>query len=231
LSDDPVAVVLAAGVGSRLGDELPKQFVELHGTPVLGRTLAGLAWCSRIVVVHHPQHLERTREVVEQACGAGQARLVPGGSTRRLSITAALAVLDDLPDDVPLILQNAASPNTPRQLFVECLQALRSYQVAQAYVPALHTIFSHEAGKLTQVLKRTTLGYSADPTVYRLGCLRRIMEAQKSQVSEGEMTLDTARELGLAVRLVASPETNIKLTTRNDLIVLRAVTDSALSLP
>ena len=226
MSDDPVAVVLAAGTGSRLGDELPKQFVELNGASVLERTLRSLAWCDRIVVVHHPEHLDRTRQVVEQVRRPGHARLVPGGSTRRLSITAALAVLDDLPEDVPLILQNAASPNTPKQLFVECLQALGSYDVAQAHVPALHTIFAHDAGELTQVLDRKALGYSVDPTVYRLGCLRRIVRAQESALSEGEMTLDTARQLGIRVRLVPSPDSNVKLTTRNDLIVLRALTQS-----
>ena len=219
-----VAVVLAAGVGSRLGDQMPKQFLDLHGVPVLARTVGGLTWCDRIVVVHHPEHLERTQDIVDSACGPGRARLVAGGATRRLSLSAALAALEDLPDEVRLILQNAASPNTPRGLLVECLEALDHYDVAQAYVPAQHTVFSHDSGELLHVLTRSSLGYSADPTVYRLGALRRIAAAQTSQASAGEMTLDTARELGMPVRLVPSPDDNIKLTTQNDLLVLRAVT-------
>lgn len=222
-SGTPVAVVLAAGTGSRVGAELPKQFLDLNGTPVLARTVKGLDWCGRVVVVHHPQHRERTHEVVQQEASAGPVRLVPGGATRRLSVLAALAALDDLADEVPLVLQNAASPNTPRRLVEQCLDALDSYDVVQAYVPALHTVFSHEHGELGQVLERSSLGYSADPTVFRLGCLRRITAAQTSAAA-GEMTLDTARELGIPVRLVASPDTNVKLTTRSDLIVLRAVT-------
>ena len=224
MPDPVVAVVLAAGVGSRLGDEMPKQFLDLHGMPVLARTVGGLTWCDRIVVVHHPQHLERTRDIVDSACGPGRARLVAGGATRRLSLSAALATLDDLPDEVRLILQNAASPNTPRRLHVECVEALGDYEIAQAYVPAQHTVFSHDSVELLQVLTRSSLGYSADPTVYRLGALRRIAAAQTSQASAGEMTLDTARELGMPVRLVPSPDDNIKLTTQNDLLVLRAVT-------
>ena len=49
MPDQAVAVVLAAGVGSRVGDELPKQFLDLHGTPVLGRTVAWGAWFGVIV--------------------------------------------------------------------------------------------------------------------------------------------------------------------------------------
>lgn len=223
MPDQPVAVVLAAGVGARVGDELPKQFLDLAGTPVLARTVASLAWCRRVVVVHHPQHAERTREIVSPACPAERLTLVPGGSTRRLSIATALAAVADLPDTVPLVLQNAASPNTPRELVERCLAALESYEVAQAYVPAVHTVFQHDGGELAQVLQRSSLGYSADPTVYRLGCLRRIAAAQTSEVGAGEMTLDTARVLGIPVRLVPSPESNLKLTTRNDLAVLRAL--------
>lgn len=227
MPDQAVAVVLAAGVGSRVGDELPKQFLDLHGTPVLGRTVAGLAWCSRLVVVHHPDHLERTRAVVAATVTSEVTQLVAGGTTRRSSVAAALTALEDLPDATPLVLQNAASPNTPRSLVEDCLAALDTHDVVQAYVPAVQTVFTHAAGELGQVLPRSELGCSADPTVYRLGCLRRITAAQAEQSSLGEMTLDTARALGIAVRLVRSPETNVKLTTRTDLAVLQAVTPVA----
>lgn len=227
MAEAAVAVVLAAGVGSRVGDELPKQFLDLNGSAVLTRTVAALAGCRRLVVVHHPQHAELTRELVEPVCPPDRLRLVPGGSTRRLSVSAALAALDDLPDDVPLVLQNAASPCTPPDLVEQCVDALRDHAVVQAYVPAQHTVFTHEAGELTEVLPRSRLGYSTDPTVYRLGVLRRISAAQAADVSQGEMTLDTARTLGIAVGLVVSPDTNLKLTTPNDLVVLRAITGPA----
>ncbi|MDP9418390.1 MAG: 2-C-methyl-D-erythritol 4-phosphate cytidylyltransferase [Actinomycetota bacterium] len=224
MPDEPVAVVLAAGVGSRTGHELPKQFLDLNGRPVLARTVANLAWCRRVVVVHHPEHLDRTREVLRDAAPPDRLVLVPGGATRRLSVAAALAAVADLPDAVPLVLQNAASPNTPVELVEQCVAALESYDVAQAYVPAVHTVFEHENGELARVLPRVDLGYSADPTVYRLGCLRRIAAAQAAAVSLGEMTLDTARALGIPVRLVPSPDTNIKLTTVTDLLVLQQLT-------
>ena len=46
-----MAVVLAAGVGSRVGHDLPKQFLDLNGIPVLARTVGNLSWCSQVVVV------------------------------------------------------------------------------------------------------------------------------------------------------------------------------------
>jgi 2-C-methyl-D-erythritol 4-phosphate cytidylyltransferase len=121
------------------------------------------------------------------------------------------------------VLQNAASPNTSPDLLHACLAGLSTHDVVQAYVPAVHTIFSHDGRELTEVLPRSGLGYSADPTVYRLGCLRRIVAAQAADIAAGEMTLDTARALGIPVLLVPSPSSNIKLTTAADLILLRAL--------
>ena len=221
--ENAVAVVLAAGVGSRVGADTPKQFLDVNGAPVLIRTLTGLTWCTQILIVHHPAYLEQTRRLLRDQRFNGSVRLVSGGSTRRESIFAALAAVSDLADNVPLILQNAASPNTPRHLVTECLDVLRTYDIAQAYVPAVHTIFSHQNGELSQVLAREKLGYSVDPTVYRLGCLRRVVDAQLRSGANGEMTLDTARNLGFRVGLVPSPESNVKITTLNDLAALRTL--------
>jgi 2-C-methyl-D-erythritol 4-phosphate cytidylyltransferase len=104
---------------------------------------------------------------------------------------------------------------------MQCLDALETCEVVQAYVPATHTIFRHENGEVSEILQRSTLGYSVDPTIYRLGSLRRIAAAQTNEVARSEMTLDTACALGIAVHLVESPESNVKLTTLNDLLVLR----------
>ena len=222
--DDAVTIVLAAGIGSRVAGEAPKQFLDLNGAPVLRHTLSHLIDCSRVVVVHHPEHLDRTRQIVERAALVQPVSLTPGGATRRQSISAALASVTDMSDDAPLVLQNAASPNTPAWLVLQCLDALERYDVVQAFVPAVHTVFRRDGNELMETLDRKSLGYSADPTVYRLGCMRRIATVQMADAVTGEMTLDTARSLGAVVGLLASPASNVKLTTPHDLLVLRTLT-------
>jgi 2-C-methyl-D-erythritol 4-phosphate cytidylyltransferase len=220
MSLGPVAVVLAAGTGSRVGGQRPKQFLEVSGTSVLARTLASFTKLDRIIVVYHPLYLEDTRGIIESI--EGRCELVEGGSTRRDSIASALNALSALPDDVPLILQNAASPNTPPEVLRQCIDALHDYDITQAYVPAVDTIFEYRGKKIVNILPRERLGYTADPTVYRLGVLRRIIEAQQLDREAGEMTLDTALKLGYTVHLVLSPRSNIKITTPGDIASLAA---------
>ena len=214
-------------MGTRVGAETPKQFLELNDIPVLVRTVRSLAWCDRTALVHHPEYRDITHDLLERAGLTSKVRLVPGGATRRQSVAAGLEALADASDDVVVVLQNAASPNTPRELFEACVDGLSTHDAVIAYVPAVHTIFSHNGRELTEVLPRISLGYTADPTVYRLGCLRRIAVAQAASLGAGEMTMDTARALGIPVLLVPSPETNLKLTTASDLIVLQALLSSA----
>ena len=224
MREAPVAIVLAAGVGRRLEQHELKQFVDLNGRAVIARTVANLAGCSRIVVVHHPQHRDRTERLLERAGSLPPLTLVPGGPTRRLSIAAALAAISDLPETTPVVLQNAASPNTAPSLVVACVAALETHEIAQAFVPAVHTVFRGDDGELSEVLQRSSLGYTADPTAFRLSCLRTIVARQAGEGRDGEMTIDSARAMGIAIRLVASPKSNIKLTTPNDLILLQHLT-------
>jgi 2-C-methyl-D-erythritol 4-phosphate cytidylyltransferase len=223
LRSPTAAVVLAGGIGARVGAEAPKQFLELNGSPVLVRTVTSVIWCDRVVVVHHPEYRDLTRSLLEHTGLASRVELVPGGSTRRQSVAAALEALAEIDDDVAIVLQNAASPNTPRELIKACLDGLSTHEVVVAYVPAVHTIFSHDGREVAEILPRSILGYTTDPTVYRLGCLRRIAAAQADGRSTGEMTIDTARALGIPVLMVPSPATNLKLTTSHDRIVLEAI--------
>lgn len=223
MPEPTIAAILASGAGTRVGADLPKQFLDLNGMTVLARTVTALAWCDRVVVVHHPDFRAHTEELLDQAGLASRVTLVPGGATRRQSVAAALGALADAGDESALVLQNAASPNTPRELVEACLAGLQTHDVVQAFVPATHTIFSRDGRELGAVLPRSELGYSADPTVYRLSCLRRIAAAQAESLDQGDMTLDTARALGIPILLVPSPETNLKVTTGSDLVVLQAL--------
>jgi 2-C-methyl-D-erythritol 4-phosphate cytidylyltransferase len=218
-----IAIVPAGGVGARVGAGQPKQFLDLSGIPALARAVASVAWCDRVVVVHHPDYRDRSLEVLEEVGLAARVTLVPGGPTRRHSISAGLDAVADAGDDVPLVLQNAASPNTPRELIAACLDGLSTHDVVVAYTPATHTIFFHDGREMSEVLPRARLGYTADPTVYRLGALRRIQAAQANALGEGQMTIDTARALGMPVLLVPSPETNLKLTVAADVVILDAL--------
>ena len=91
-----VAVVLAGGTGTRIGQPVPKQLIPIAGRPILEHSIAAMQRSpvvDEIVVVMAPGHLEPVREMVRRGGYDKVSRVVPGGSTRNDSTAAALAAL------------------------------------------------------------------------------------------------------------------------------------------
>ena len=94
----------------------------------------------------------------------------------------------------------------------------------QAYYPAYHTIFELADDKLGTLLAREALGYTCDPTVYRLSVLRAaLVEQERRGGLYRETTLSIVREIGTSVSLIRSPYDNIKVTMTTDMAAVEAI--------
>jgi 2-C-methyl-D-erythritol 4-phosphate cytidylyltransferase len=149
-----VAIVAAAGSGSRLGADLPKALVPLAGRPLVAWAVEGLrAGGVGDVVVTAP-----AGRLAEFADALGSdARVVEGGATRTDSVRAALATFGDGPGAV--LVHDAARPLTPSDVVARVLAALAAG--APAVVPVLPavdtTVVVDPAGMVTGALPRETL--------------------------------------------------------------------------
>lgn len=215
--ESAVVVLLAAGSGTRFGSDTPKQLQRLGDKSLVQLATESYRPAGLLVVVHHPGHGAEIRRAVEAAGPSGTVAMVAGGSSRRKSIERALHEIDrrGRADDDLVVLQNAASPHTPEELVRRCLEAAESSGAAQAYVPCHHTVVMLTGRTIDSVLPRDELGYTADPTVYRLDVLRRAMAGAAADT--GEMTLDLVRGQGVEVTAVMSPTSNVKVTVPSDL--------------
>lgn len=213
-----IAVVLAGGSGRRFTPgPVPKQLVPLDGRPLFTHcleTYLGIDRIDGVRLVVHADHADRFESVLHERGLVDRVSTVLGGPTRQASIANALRDLDFAGGLV--VLQNAASPLTSPDLVRRCLDAAGSHVAVQAFVPALHTVFDVDGQTMGRVLPRARLGYTCDPTVYRLDVLRRVVAALDGD-PRGEDTVSVARRLGIAVHLVRSDHDNLKITTRADL--------------
>src|SRR4029077_5385825 len=91
------AILPAAGMGTRMGGETPKQFLELDGAPILVHTLRRLASCeiiTEIIVATRGEELQRIEERCRQEKFRQPVRIIKGGASRQDSVTAALEHID-----------------------------------------------------------------------------------------------------------------------------------------
>ena len=208
-----IALVVAAGRGTRFGGEQPKQYRMLGGQALLRHSLARLAAHPRIDhvrVVYHPGDHNLYEAAVD---GLDLLRPVPGGAARQDSARLGLESLETLSPSRVLI-HDAARPFIDDIVIDRVLDALEGAPGAVPALPVVDTVKRGANGIVTGTLDRAGLWRVQTPQGFDY---RAILAAHRA-VAGLELTDDAAvaERAGLTVRLVEGAESNFKVTTTED---------------
>jgi len=220
-----IAILPAAGFGTRMGGESPKQFRLLDGVPLLLFTLRRLAACPSIT-----EFLVATRGDEIEPLGARLAeerlgrplRVVSGGDTRQESVGNALA---QAPQDAELILvHDAVRPLVTREQVERVIAEARARRAAILGIPAMDTVkevkrasLPGDVALITATIPRERVVLAQTPQVFDAALLR---EAFARAAADGFTASDEAglvEHLGHAVYVVLGSERNLKITRPGDL--------------
>jgi 2-C-methyl-D-erythritol 4-phosphate cytidylyltransferase len=202
----PVALLVAAGSGERLGYGRPKAFVEIAGRPMLEWSLAALraAGISDVVVA-----------LPEGAQAPAGCRAVRGGATRSASVRAALAAA---PACEYVVVHDAARPLAEPELFTRALAALDGADCAIAAARVTDTI--KEAADdlaVTATLDRSRLWAVQTPQAFRRAALERALAVDDATLARATDDAWLVERTGGSVRVVEASPGNFKVTTPHDL--------------
>jgi 2-C-methyl-D-erythritol 4-phosphate cytidylyltransferase/2-C-methyl-D-erythritol 2,4-cyclodiphosphate synthase len=213
-----IALIVAAGRGSRFGAAAPKQYVELAGRPVLRHSLETFLKHPQIDAVRVVIHADDRAMYDAAASGLSPLEPVTGGATRQESVRRGLESLRDRAPGIVLI-HDAARPLVDSALIDRMLAALAASPGAIPALPVADTVKRASNGIVQQTLDRQTLWRAQTPQAFRYG---DIMAAHNAAAGR-ELTDDAAvaEAAGLAVALVPGQEENFKVTTEADLIRAR----------
>lgn len=224
------AVLLAGGIGARVGGPVPKQLVEVAGRPVIEHSLATFQahdGIDRIVVVMAVDHLDAARALV--ASYPKVTDVVPGGATRSDSTRAALALLHD-PDEI-VLFHDAARPLVTAEVIDRCLAALEVDDAVGTVIPSADTVWQvDEDGHLQAIPGRATLRRAQTPQGFRVRALRAAYDAAARDPGF-EATDDCAVVFrytpDVPVALVPGDERNLKVTEPGDLVIAEGLLRAA----
>src|SRR5579883_2895502 len=209
-----IALVVAAGRGTRLGGPLPKQYLPFLGKRLLRYSLEALTShkaIDRVRVVYNPDDAELYAEAAQ---GLDLLPPVAGGAARQDSVRLGLESLAELAP-AQVLIHDGARPFVDSGTIDRVLAALAD---APAAVPALKladTVKRADNGRVLETVDRAQLWRAQTPQGFRY---REILVAHRA--AKGMDLPDdaaVAERAGLAVRLVAGGEDNIKVTTPEDL--------------
>ncbi|KWW31206.1 MAG: pyrophosphorylase [bacterium P3] len=182
-----IAIVLAAGNGSRMGGALPKQFLELEGRPVVAHCIDAFDRApaiDEVAVVTHPGYRDLMQSVLDAGGWRKAGRLITGGDERHLSSFNAIRAYAGAGDDVNLIFHDAARPWVSQRIIARVADALLHHEAVGVAIPCTDTVWqtsgSTKQRRVAAVPDRSTLCCAQTPQAFRRPLIdeayRRLME-------------------------------------------------------
>lgn len=218
-SAEPAAflVIPAGGRGLRLGGGIPKQFRDWGGIPLLLATLRaflapGMPRLEAISLAVPEDYLETVGAWSLEV----PLRVTVGGETRQTSV---LSALRQLPErlDMPVLVHDGVRPFPPAAPIREALASLSAWDGALLGEPSTDTLKQVDGeGRVLATVARDVIYRAQTPQVARLGTWLRAFEAAEAAGFTGTDDVSLLERLGLRVRLVVAPSSNLKLTTAED---------------
>ncbi|MEK7810322.1 MAG: 2-C-methyl-D-erythritol 4-phosphate cytidylyltransferase [Pseudomonadota bacterium] len=210
------ALVPAAGFGARMGHELPKQYLDLAGRPMIWHALSTLCASPNIktvFVVLAPDD-EYFSRYDWSHCSGKLEPLYCGGATRAESVSNGLLASELEPDDWVLV-HDAARPCLSTHLLARLISELRDHAVGGILaVPVADTLKRADARQhIVHTEPREGLWQAQTPQMFRAGLLAQALQQCKTVTDEAS----AIEALGLQPKLVASDSSNFKVTYPQDI--------------
>ncbi|GAA0852452.1 bifunctional cytidylyltransferase/SDR family oxidoreductase [Streptosporangium amethystogenes subsp. fukuiense] len=225
-----VGVVLAGGVGRRVGLGTPKQLLEVAGRTILEHTLALFEEAPEIdevIVLMAPGFTGEVERIVERNGFAKVSQVLEGGQSRPETTWRALRALG--PRECDVLLHDAVRPLADRRIIADCVEALRTCSAVEVAIPSSDTIVVTSQGPDGEIVRdvpdRATLRRVQTPQCFRLSVIREAY--QRAFADPGFGDRPPTDDCGVLLRylpevpihVVTGSERNMKVTHPVDLLI------------
>jgi 2-C-methyl-D-erythritol 4-phosphate cytidylyltransferase len=223
------AIVPAAGLGTRMGADQLKQFLELDGMPLIIFTLRRLAACAAITDFFIATRADDVVFLEDKVAKAGlgrPARVIHGGDTRQQSVANALAQVD--PSTEIVLVHDAVRPFVTLEQIERLISEVRSRGAAILGIPAIDTVKEVKRASLPQdvalisaTIPRERIVLAQTPQVFSYALLRdAFRKAQEDGINASDEAAIVER-FGHDVFVVLGSERNLKITRPADMDLAR----------
>lgn len=216
------AVVPAAGTGSRMGGDTPKQYLEAAGATLIEHSLNALLACEQLAGIVVALHAKDRRAIALPVFGDPRVRTVTGADERSGSVLAGLEALSEAaaPSDWVLV-HDAARPCLSQDDIAALINALSAHDTGGLLgVPVRDTLKRTDtADQVETTVDRNNLWHALTPQMFSLAALRTALQ---SALDKKQLVTDEASAMELAGQsplMVEGSANNLKITRPEDLIL------------
>ena len=174
-----IAVILAGGIGARVGGTLPKQLLPLQdGKSVLEHAVEAFEQSPHIheiCIVMHPDYIMHAEQMLLANAWQKVRHIIPGGKERWESSVNAIRRLGDKAirreangEEVNLLLHDAARPFVSQAIIARVCEAREEHQAVTVAIPSTDTVYEMVDGKVDRIPQRSTIMRAQTPQAFRL---------------------------------------------------------------
>ena len=169
-----IAVILAGGIGARVGGNTPKQLLPLQdGKSVLEHAVDAFEQSphiQEICIVMHPDYIMHAEQMLLANAWQKVSHIIPGGKERWESSVQAIKLLSDEAkgEQANLLLHDAARPFVSQEIIARVCEALEEHEAVTVAIPSTDTVYEMVDGKVARIPNRATIMRAQTPQAFRL---------------------------------------------------------------
>lgn len=226
------AIILSGGVGSRMGADIPKQYIEVNGKPIISyclQTFLNIQTVDAVVIGVAKEWKSYVEKTVNALKPQKKIFYAIPGETRQYSIFNALMMVKEFggKDDDLVIIHDAARPLVSEELIQRCFDGCKEADGVLPVIPVKDTIYqSVDKVHISNLLNRSELFAGQAPEAFRFGkYLQLHQEMPREELLKINGSTEIAYKGGLNIKLVPGEEMNFKITTPEDLSNFESITN------
>ena len=226
-----VALLTAAGMGTRMGQDIPKQFMHVENKPLIIHTMEAFQRhpsIDAIVVVTLPAWTDVLKAYAAQFNITKLKLVVPGGTTGQESIhNGLMAIKEEMTeDDTIVMIHDGNRCLVSSEIISDSLATFKAHGSAVAAIPCVEAVFRSSDNGLSSTLSipREQLFRTQTPHTYTLEkLLWAHEEAKKRNITNTAASCTLMQQLGETVYFSKGSEENLKITTVDDMMIFKAL--------
>jgi len=223
------AILPAAGLGTRMGAETPKQFLELDGTPIVILSLRRIAACAEItdiIVATRGDEVGRLEERIKKEKFKQTVRVVKGGDSRQDSVAAALQEVGNETEIV--LVHDAVRPFVTVEQIARVIEEARRCEAAILGIPAMDTVkevkrasLPEDVALITATVPRERVVLAQTPQAFATKLLKEAFARAQGDGVNASDEAGLVERMGHDVHVVLGSERNMKITKPADMELAR----------
>ena len=233
-----IAVILAGGIGARVGGGIPKQLLPLSdGHSVLEHAVNAFEqspYIDEVCIVMHPDYIMHAEQMLLANAWQKVRHIIPGGKERWESSVNAIRLLGErreaIGNEVDLLLHDAARPFVSQEIIARVCEALEEHEAVTVAIPSTDTVYEMVNGQVARIPQRSTIMRAQTPQAFRL---ELIAEAYAKALGVDSLSTEACAEAHLPatddcgivhehmpqvpIHIVLGEEQNKKITFKEDI--------------